>query len=271
MPDVALFYLARTAEGPEPICRFLRSLREFAFGIPYRFIIINKGDNDSIVGDALKQNGPIENPDVVKVPDIGLDVDTYWRIGRKYQADYSVFLNTFSEPLVRNWGALMMSHAAANHLLGATGNWESFAGRTLCLKQQGATNLGLLRRLVAHNLSGLWWPRFPNPAIRTNAFVVPRTLLNSAKPASGTKRSAYRFESGRGGLSHRFRMQGGRLLVIGRDGRAYAETEWPKSKTFRSRDQENLLVSDNRTREYANASPERRLELVTISWGRDER
>jgi hypothetical protein len=270
--ETIIFYLARIAEGAEPILRFLNATDEFNVGLACRFVIIQKGSNNVVLSEDLKKYASERRFEIVKIPDFGLDVDTYWSIGRRYQAKYSLFLNTFSEPLVENWGELLLQHAGPDRLVGATGNWESFAWRRGMFGKvfaEGVRNVP--RKLIGLCVNRLLWPRFPNPAIRTNAFLVSREVLNSVRSADGTKRSAYRFESGRNGLSATVRKQGGALLIVGRDGKAYSERDWPSAGIFRSRNQENLLIADNRTREYANASSQRRSELSTISWGRDER
>ena len=60
-------------------------------------------------------------------------------------------------------------------------------------------------------------------------------------------------------------------LVVGRDGRAYGMGEWYESRTFRSGDQSNLLISDNHTRYYAGADPEeRRCRCRARRWGEEK-
>jgi len=59
--------------------------------------------------------------------------------------------------------------------------------------------------------------------------------------------------------------------VAGRDGRVYGSEEWPASRTFRSGEQDNLLVADNRTEQYHAADPTRRGELARFAWGRPVR
>jgi hypothetical protein len=55
--------------------------------------------------------------------------------------------------------------------------------------------------------------------------------------------------------------------VVGRDGAAYEPAEWPNSRTFRVDEQENLLVADNRTDEYASADAATRAALRRMAWG----
>ncbi len=82
-----------------------------------------------------------------------------------------------------------------------------------------------------------------------------------------SKFEALRLESGRDGLSRFAQRQGCRLTLVGQDGRPLASSDWPSSGTFRSRDQGNLLISDNRTRDYAAADPQGRSYLKALAWG----
>jgi hypothetical protein len=109
---------------------------------------------------------------------------------------------------------------------------------------------------------------FPNPHVRTNAFMIERSLMLSLEwPAVRTKTSAWKLENGRPSVTRQVWARDLEALVVGRDGRAFQPPSWPESRTFRSGDQDNLLVADNRTREYAEAPPERRRWLAGLAWG----
>jgi hypothetical protein len=47
----------------------------------------------------------------------------------------------------------------------------------------------------------------------------------------------------------------------------FEKERWPESHTFRSGDQHNLLVGDNRTRDYQHADPAMRRALAAMAWG----
>ena len=114
----------------------------------------------------------------------------------------------------------------------------------------------------------LHYPVFPNPHLRTNAFVVRRDILLGLRVGDvDTKEGAERFESGSHGLTRQLRDRGLAALVVGRDGRAFGPEQWPTSGTFRSGEQANLLVSDNRTRQYAEGDVATRRRLASLAWG----
>ena len=122
------------------------------------------------------------------------------------------------------------------------------------------------RQLIAYRSA---FRPFPNPHIRTNSFMLRRdVMLNLDVGRVVTKEEAWRFESGRRGLSRQVLRNGLEVLVVGRDGRAYRADEWYESRTFRSGEQANLMIADKHTREYAEADPETRRYLTSLAWGK---
>jgi hypothetical protein len=57
-----------------------------------------------------------------------------------------------------------------------------------------------------------------------------------------------------------------RPLVVGKDGEGYERERWRESLTFRSGDQRNLLVEDNRSREFAAAPDWLRARIESETW-----
>jgi hypothetical protein len=55
--------------------------------------------------------------------------------------------------------------------------------------------------------------------------------------------------------------------VVGRDGVAYPPECWQESRTFRTGEQENLLIADNRTRHYQDGGRLTRWGLAWLAWG----
>ena len=57
------------------------------------------------------------------------------------------------------------------------------------------------------------------------------------------------------------------VLVVGGDGVAYSPLEWPMSRTYRSGDQQNLMIADNRTEMYSRADPQGKELMRWLIWG----
>lgn len=112
------------------------------------------------------------------------------------------------------------------------------------------------------------FPRFPNPHVRTNAFMVEREVfLAMCRPTVKRKIDASLIESGPDSLTSQLRRKGLLTLLVGRDGEGYAISEWAKSRTFRVDEQDNLLVADNHTRAFLSMSEGARTTHTRITWG----
>ena len=122
-------------------------------------------------------------------------------------------------------------------------------------------------------LLGVWRPArdfapFPNYHLRTNAFMASRETLSRIKLAPlRMKHSAYKFESGKEGLTSQVRRLGLQVLVVGRDGQGYEPERWHLSNTFWQSTEENLLIADNQTELYLSGDAARRAELSHYAWG----
>lgn len=115
-------------------------------------------------------------------------------------------------------------------------------------------------------------PGFPNPFIRTNAFVV-RTdrFLQLKVPPITRKEDTYGMEGGRLSLTRQIYQMGLRAVVVDTSGETYDSATWPDSNTFWQRHQQGLLISDNQTRLYERGGLDRRRLLSGIAWGKASR
>jgi hypothetical protein len=72
-------------------------------------------------------------------------------------------------------------------------------------------------------------------------------------------------EGSRRSLTRQVQERGLETLVVGRDG-TYPPERWRESATFRSGEQANLLLADNRTRHYQEAGRVARFGLAWLAW-----
>ena len=109
---------------------------------------------------------------------------------------------------------------------------------------------------------------FPNPHVRTNAFMVRRKdFIELSRGAMKRKFQAYLFESGRRSLSNKIIKKGLEIAVVGKNGKRYSPQQWKESNTFWIGEQENLLISDNQTELYDKAELYYKKYLSFIAWG----
>jgi hypothetical protein len=275
-------HLVRASNGLPAFERFLASYLAHDAGAPHRLLLILKGFRDAASlapYDRLTAGVP---HDRLHVRDVGYDIRPYVVTARRTSFARYCFLNSFSVILAPDWLAKLEAHArpGAHCLAGATGSWESHLSTVLAdrafgtrIPLVGGGHLPCPRAVaVAARAARIWsWRRrydpFPNPHVRTNAFLVTRDLLlRSAPRLLLTKADAWAFESARTGLSRTAAACGAPLLVVGRDGNAYEPDAWPDSNTFWQRGQQNLLVADNQTRRYDAADAPTRDAMARSAW-----
>jgi hypothetical protein len=108
---------------------------------------------------------------------------------------------------------------------------------------------------------------YPNPHVRSNAFMIERHRFLSLRTLSfGRKSNAYKFESGRRSMTKQIIAQNLKPVVIDRYGNVYDILEWKASSTYWVDEQANLIAADNRTRQYAAGSEELRTRLMDYAW-----
>lgn len=150
----------------------------------------------------------------------------------------------------------------------ATRSWRTYLAAWITARREKVPRGTELIWPGAPELDTRVFPRFPNPHIRSNGFLVKRTRLLSLDLAKvHTKADANLFESGLESLTAQIRRAGLEAVVVGRDGTGYAVADWAQSRTFRAGDQGNLLLGDNHTRAFIGMSEGGRLAHERMTWG----
>lgn len=252
---LTVVYLIWTPAGREHVDRFLASYHKHRAGIPHRLLLAVKGDAE------------VDGYETLRLSPSGFDISAYFAVAREVRTDYLCFLNTYSEILAPDWLAKMYEHIQKREAgaVGATGSLESYYTQV-----KAATYPHRFRpRARMLRLEALYkFPPFPNAHLRTNAFMLRReTMLKLKYPQENSKADPLRFESGRNSMTRQLRRMKLETFVVGRDGRAYPPEHWRESWTFRSGGQRNLLIGDNRTKQYADASCEDKRILAQAAWG----
>lgn len=269
--DLALMFLARGADGGRAAAEaFFESYRRHPAGCPHALIVLAKGW-DGVPGlDGIRQTVADLGGKVIDLPDDGFDLGAYFRAMPLLPHQLVCPVNTHSRILADGWLRILRDAAEQPGVgaAGATGSWES-KSTVEWRRWRAGSPLYRLRHLGRLIRETRTFPPFPNPALRTNAFVTRRSLLQEFAATVTIPRNrsdAGMLESGRRGYSAFLRDKNLRLMVAGADGRAFPEAEWAASGTFRVPGQPNLLVSDNRTRAYAEADPATARRLSDMAW-----
>jgi hypothetical protein len=277
--ELCVAHLVRRANGIEAFRRFLESYRRHPAGVPHQLLLIFKGFRRApqlAPYDALLEGSPHAR---TFVRDFGYDLAPYVKVAREQPYEYFIFLNSFSRILAAGWLEMLYRHARLPGvgIVGATGSYQSFASDHQAFRRAPRPDLPAytrpllpLYRSVRYLLTIRGqFPDFPNRHVRTNAFMIARDVMNALRLETFLRKwDAYRFESSRHGMTQQIMAAGRRALVVGADGRAYEPPDWPNARTFWISRQENLLVSDNRTRAYEDGSAALREQLAFRAWRR---
>jgi len=252
--SVAVIYLVWAPYGVRPVENFVQSYIQHPAGLPHDLVVVYSGFGNSDVRISSFEHVLETIPHkVLYMAQSQIDLESYFAAAKCLDYEYFCFLNSRSRILAGNWLAFMYSHARMPGvgIVGATGSYES----TFSVKPR----------------PGRWlhFPRFPNPHIRTTAFMMSAANIHRLRlPHSLSRPGALRLESGRSGITRQLLDSGLTALIIGKDGHGYDVRDWPSSKTFRQGEQENLLVADGRTDEYLAGGERERKTWNRWSWGR---
>lgn len=278
MPEIGVVHLVRAKNGIAPFRRFLESYLANHGGIDHDLLLVFKGfrgKEDLSEYERLLVPLPYRR---LLVRDFGFDIRPYFIAAKSFEYRHLCFLNSFSVIQDKEWLSKMHRHLSGPGagLVGSTGSWQSphtdsvtkwnfLAGSGNPRATQHDESLSI-RKLKTFILGILFLP-FPNPHLRTNAFIISRdTMLKVKWRTALTKFDAYRFESGKNSLTRQVMEMGLEILVVGRDGKAYRTEDWAHSGTFWQADQQNLLVADNQTRLYRDGTPETKTRFAEYAW-----
>jgi hypothetical protein len=293
---VAVVHLVRHANGLEPLDTFLASYTRHDAGCEHDLVLLCKGFADAEALAAVRARARELAAHEITVPDEGLDLTAYLAAARALPHGRLCFLNSYSEILAPDWLRLLCGPLGAERAgaAAASGSWASRRSFVLSLLRlpngyrgtlgdrrlmtpalrsvSTAPKVGAVRRLMraAADVPAqlATYPGFPAPHLRTNAFAIGRELLLSLKAGTlETKNATYRFEAGRSSLTAQLDERRLTTVVVGRDGASRTSGSWPDADVFWQGDQSQLLVADNQTRQYQDASPVVREALARFAWG----
>jgi hypothetical protein len=261
-PDLALLHLVRHGNDPALFAAFRDAYRRHDAGIAHRLVILLKGFPQAHGFDA---GLPAE---LLVLPDDGQDLLAYRRAAASLDAGVICCTNSYARPDAAAWLAHLARALEAHGvgIAGASGSWESARDAT----RQALAQRAWHQRLPRQALVDLCFPAFPNPAIRTNAFIIrPQDYLRLVPGWIGGKFLHAAVESGRLSLTRRLLRAGRRAVVVDRHGAIFDVPEWPRSATWRAGGQAGLMVRDNRSDGWDRAAPAERARLSRLAWGQE--
>ena len=192
--SVAVVYLARAAEGDDPVRRFAQSYRAHEAGVAHQLVVISKSDDQDDLA-TRRQRGILADLDhqSLTMADRGVDITAYLWAATQLPYDYLCFLNTFSEIRASGWLEFLFRalRAPGVGLVGASGSYESIwnsmrmISKVVWLCQQGRAKFDYrIQKQFGHELikhAAAWMQ--PSRAARRAAML--RSLLFWRAPYDG--------------------------------------------------------------------------------------
>jgi hypothetical protein len=295
----AVVHLVWGPLGAAPLRRFIESYRAFDAGAEHELVVLLNGvdlgardallqELDGVAHRLLETEAPVQ------------DLAAYAWAGRRLEHERLCFMNSYSTICAPGWLA-KLEHALEQPrvgAVGASGSWGSihsylrfslglggpyarvFADRqatidtleAIAAERQTATPKQRRIPVVTYAAAVLdqahGFTPFPARHLRTTGFMLRRELFASLRlPPVERKNDAYRLESGRRSISAQIARQRLELLVVDREGRSFAATDWAASRTFWQGAQENLLIADNQSASYEQGDARVREVLARYAWG----
>lgn len=260
---IAVVHLVRAANAPAALRRFLDSYLECLAGLPHELVFVLKGFSPQLPAEVAELMDRVPHRQI-HCRDEGYDIASYFYAAERLAEPLLLFINSFSVLQADQWLSKLHSayQESGGGVVGASGSWESMS--------LDSSRGGLLQRVRELALSAplrTLFPRFPNPHLRTNGFLLARIDFLAMRPGlMRTKLGAWLFESGRNSMTRQVLRRGRKVLVVGRDGSVFPPEEWSQSRTFWQSKQENLLIQDNRTLAYQEGDADLQARRYTSAW-----
>lgn len=277
MNEICVVHLVRAYNGIQPLRNFLESYKLNPGGIAHDLVILFKGFESE---EQLLEYRVVLKPFKYKelhVKDEGFDITAYFAVPRLLDYKYYCFLNSFSVLLDLEWLLKMYRYISKDEvgLVGATGSYQSLYApldsnqRKLMIERSIFWTVRYVIIVMVNKVRfEPYFDKFPNFHVRSNAFMIKNEIIkNIVIRRISNKMDAYKCESGKQSIAKQVMGLGKSALVIGADGKAYEKDDWWESNTFWRANQENLLVSDNQTRAYANSDHVQKILFSMSAWG----
>ena len=247
--EIAVIYLARGATKHElsAIPRFIDSYKKYDAGIEHKLYVILKGYSDLKTKHSVVKQFENISTVFIETNDLGFDIGSYLKASKILNEEKLFFLNTNSTIQTNQW-LRKIYQASVRPDVGIVG----------CFGSYNFVNFTKYPKV-----------QFPNPHIRTNAFMIDRSLFISLTKGLRItdKESAWNFESGIESLTRRIEATNLKAIVVDDGGLVYEKEFWMQSATFHSKNQVGSIVHDNQTSVYAEANVFNRLKMQYIAWG----
>jgi len=194
------------------------------------------------------------------------DFGSYSRIALNYKDHQILFLNSHSAPEKKNWLKKISCFADKKTLIGATASFSSHASNSF-YRHKNDNYFIFLKKII---LSNFYFPKFPNPHIRTSNFMINgneflKFMRNKTKIMN--KFDAHIIESGKNGLTNYFQKKGFKIFVVNSEAKKFKLSLAFNSQTFCADNQKKILISDKHSRLFDSYNLIGKKKMLKRVWG----
>lgn len=248
---------------------FISCYKKFSSGKRHELLICFKGFNNNCKNISYwKRKIPFKYTFYLdKEIKNDFDIGSFFRVSNSHTKRLILFLNSYAYPKCKNWLKIFCDNYENKSILGGHGSYGSISSQCLSFFYKDLTLLQSIKYGMVHFI---YCKLFPNPHIRTSNFFVKSDDFNSLKIShfDFTKKIQNNyFESGRNGMTNQFLKKKFKLYLVNSDNQKFSINNWFQSRTAFLSNQEKLVISDHRTREFDNLNRNNKDKLKKINWG----
>lgn len=225
--------------------KFLETYSTHKAGLEHNFYLLAKNWDEENY-KILKKLAQEHNAKIIDLPDDGLDLGAYFRAAKILKSEKVFFIGSGIHILCDNW---LLFHEEA-------------------FKKDEKVKLAAPMGSWQKGYSG----RFPNPHIRTCAFMVDRNLYNeftSNVIFPKTKEDTWAIEHCPGNFTDFIFQKGFKAVVVNSLGKVFEKDDWYKSDTYSCvHGQEKSIMSDKWQRKFATKPLVISTKLEHDIWGK---
>jgi GT2 family glycosyltransferase len=280
---ISVVYLVRFRKGKK-FADDINDLKKFYFsycshkaGVAHKLFILIKGPAVDEIISIIRKIIPA-NISLIKTKDEGYEFGSFTEFAR-YRADgYMFILNQYSSVLNQNWLKKYYNvlKKSKSEIVATTASMSSLSDVVVGSyydKDKFSRYLIFLFNKIKSKYLFNSFPKYPNPHIRTNAILVKTSLWLEyfSNLEIKSKNQCYEIESGKSSFYNFLIKKGEKIPIVRNDGRYTTNyLEWKDFVPFRNSQQESkLIISDNHTEFYKNASAEKKKYLENETWRQD--